>query len=77
MNKNKVKNIEQKKEIHEHLKALARFNKWEQGITDKPDRIASLKAVFELYELIPIKARQRQVNVKGIIKMQKILRCLR
>lgn len=37
----------------------------------------NLTAVFELYELIPESARQRQVDAQGVIKMHKALSCLK
>ena len=43
---------------------------------NKPDVQNCLAAVFELYEMIPDKARQRPVNVAGIMKMREGLACL-
>lgn len=67
--------------IHKYIKALTRFNAWEDKRIDQiSDRLSDqrrLAAVFELYELIPENARQRPVNVEGIIKMRKALACLK
>jgi len=62
--------------IHEKCNAFDRFNKWEERIREKPDIADCLAAMFELYDLVPDKAKQRPVNVEGIIKMQKELACL-
>ena len=43
---------------------------------EKPDRVDCLALVFELYELVPDQAKQRPVNVEGIIKMREGLACL-
>jgi hypothetical protein len=62
--------------VQERCIALARFNEWEKQIIEKPDSAKCLKAVFELYDLIPDQAKQRPVNVDGIIKMREGLACL-
>jgi len=62
--------------IHEKLKAFERFNEWERQVTQKPSPATCLAIVFELYQMIPAHARQRPVNVEGIIKMRKGLACL-
>ena len=67
----------QKSEIEEHLSALKRFNEWEQDNPDKMEDSLCLAAVFELYEMIPEHARQRPLNVAGIVKMRRILACLK
>ena len=67
----------QKSKIDEHLGALKRFNKWEQETPDKMEDSRCLAAVFELYEMIPEDARQRPVSVEGIVKMRKMLACLK
>jgi len=45
-------------------------------LQEKPDGANCLAAVFELYDFIPNKAKQRPVNVKDIIKMRERLSCL-
>ena len=62
--------------IHETCKAFARFNEWEKQILEKPDSADCLAAVFDLYDLVPNEAKQRPVNVEGIIKMREGLACL-
>ena len=75
MEKN-IKSRKHKDMIHETCKAFARFNEWEKQILEKPDSADCLAAVFELYDLMPDQARQRPVNVEGIIKMREGLSCL-
>jgi hypothetical protein len=50
--------------------AFDKFNEWEKQRLEKPDVAACLAAVFELYDLVPFQARQRPVNVEGIIRIQ-------
>ena len=66
----------QKNMIREQCKAFGRFNDWEQQLREKPDDANCLAAVFELYDLMPDKAKQRPVTVEGIIKMREGLSCL-
>jgi len=66
----------QKDMIQEKCNAFDKFNEWEKQRLEKPDVAACLAAVFELYELVPFQARQRPVNVEGIIKMREGLACL-
>ena len=66
----------QKNMIRKQCKAFGRFNDWEQQLQEKPDGASCLAAVFELYDLVPDKAKQRLVNVEGIIKMRERLSCL-
>jgi hypothetical protein len=61
----------------EHVRALKRFNEWEQHRVDRMDGDQCLAAVFALYRLIPEDARKRAVDVGGIIKMRKALACLK
>ena len=70
------KNVIQKEAYIGKCNAFDRFNEWEKQILEKPDIAACLAAVFELYDLVPDQARQRPVNVAGIIKMRKELACL-
>ncbi|MFC1877555.1 hypothetical protein ACFL2E_09840 [Thermodesulfobacteriota bacterium] len=56
--------------------ALDRFNEWEKQIIEKPDYADCLAALFELYDLVPDLAKQRPVNVEGIMKMRERLACL-
>lgn len=67
----------QKDMLLKHVKALQRFNEWEKNRVDRMKGDRGLTAVFELYSLIPADARQRAVNVEGIIKMRKALACLK
>jgi len=62
--------------IDKHIKSLQRFNAWEKNRVDKIEEHQRLSAVFALYDLIPENARQREINVNGIIKMRKALSCL-
>ena len=71
-----IKLRKQKDMIHEKCNALSRFNDWEQQIFEKPNRATCLAVVFELYDLMPDQAKQRPVNVEGIIKMREGLACL-
>lgn len=66
-----------KRLIYDHIKSLKRFNEWEKTGVDKNEKYQSLSAVFALYDLIPEDARQREINVNGIIKMRKALSCLK
>ena len=66
-----------KSKFNKHLEALRRFNKWEENRVEKMEDDQNLAAVFELYELIPEEARQRPVNVEGIMKMRRALACLK
>ena len=59
------------------LKSLERFNDWEKNHIDKTEEYQRLSAVFGIYDLIPENARQREVNVNGIMKMRKALSCLK
>ena len=63
--------------VYKHLAALQRFNEWEKHRLDKMDGLHNLYAVFDLYDLIPEDARQREINIKGIMKMRKALECLK
>ena len=65
-----------KNAIQERCESFDHFNEWEHNIQEKPNSENCLDAVFELYEMIPEQARQRLVNVKGIIKMREGLACL-
>lgn len=70
----------QKSNIEKHLTALRRFNEWEKNNPDKPDKMEDsrcLAAVFELYEMIPEDARERPLNAEGIVRMHKVLACLK
>ena len=67
----------QKSKIDKHRAALSRFNTWEKNNPDKMEDSRCLAAVFELYEMIPEDARQRPVNVEGILKMRIMLACLK
>jgi hypothetical protein len=66
-----------KRLIYNHLKSLKRFNEWEKTGIDKNKKYQRLSAVFALYDLIPEDARQREINVNGIIRMRKMLSCLK
>lgn len=63
--------------VYKHLTSLQRFNEWEKHCLDKMDGLHGLYAVFDLYDLIPEDARQREINIKGIMKMRKALECLK
>jgi predicted xylose isomerase-like sugar epimerase len=67
----------QKRLIYKRLNSLERFNEWEKNHIDKMEEYQRLAAVFGIYDLIPENARQREVNVKGIMKMRKALSCLK
>jgi hypothetical protein len=66
-----------KRLIYKRLKSLERFNDWEKNHIDKTEEYQRLSAVFGIYDLIPENARQREVNVNGIMKMRKALSCLK
>ena len=66
----------QKNMIKERCEFFTRFNDWELQLSEKPNSIICLAAVFELYDLLPDQAKQRPVNVEGIIKMREGLACL-
>jgi len=73
---------QQRELIVKHLNSLKRFNEWEKNQLDTNrldtmDERYRLSAVFELYEMMPEKAREREINVEGIIKMRKALACLK
>ena len=74
--KSEFKSRTQKDMVQEKCNAFDRFNEWEKLIRVKPDSADCLAAVFELYDLEPDQAKQRPVNVEGIIKMRKDLACL-
>ena len=63
--------------IQEKCESFRRFNDWELQLREKPNSSICLAAVFELYDLIPDQAKQRPVNVAGIIKMREGLACLK
>lgn len=63
--------------IVKHLNSLKRFNEWEKKHLDTMDEGYRLSAIFELYEMIPKEARERDINVEGIVKMRKALACLK
>ena len=71
-----IKSRKHKNMIHEKCSAFGRFNEWEKQILEKPDIADCLAAVFELYDLVPDQAKQKPVNVEGIIKMREGLACL-
>jgi hypothetical protein len=60
----------------QHLEALKRFNEWEKRLTIRPGPEQALKTIFKMVDLIPEKARQKPVDVKGIEKMREMLACL-
>ena len=66
-----------KRLIDERLQSLERFNEWEKKHIDKIEEYQRLSAVLDIYDLIPENARQRDVNVNGIMKMRKALSCLK
>ena len=66
----------QKHIIREKCRAFSRLNAWERLIEERPGTEICLTAVFELYEMMPEEARQRPVNVEGIMKMHADLACL-
>jgi hypothetical protein len=72
----KIESRKQKDMIQEKCNAFRRFNEWEKQILEKPDMADCLALVFELYDLVPDQAKQRPVNVNGIIKMREGLACL-
>ena len=76
MNMNKQSRYS-KRLIDERLQSLERFNDWEKNHIDKTEEYQRLSAVFGIYDLIPENARQREVNVNGIMKMRKALSCLK
>ena len=53
-----------------------RFNDWELQLREKPNSFLCLAAVSALYDLLPTQAKQRPVNVEGIVQMRKGLACL-
>ena len=63
--------------VYKHLASLQRFNEWEKQRLDKMNGLRNLYAVFDLYDLIPEDARQREINVEGIMKMRRALECLK
>lgn len=67
----------QKDMLLEHVQALKRFNEWEKNRVDPMEGDRCLAAVFALYRLIPADARQRAVDVEGIVKMRRALACLK
>jgi hypothetical protein len=69
--------VNQKDMLLRHVRALKRFNEWEQHRVDRMDGDQCLSGVFALYRLIPEDARQRAVDVEGIVKMRKALACLK
>jgi hypothetical protein len=56
-----------------HLKALNRFNNWEDKNHFINDPEKSLSIIGDLYQLIPAEKRQRVVDVSGIILMRKAI----
>ena len=76
MNMNKQSRYS-KRLIDERLQSLERFNDWGKNHIDKTEEYQRLSAVFGIYDLIPENARQREVNVNGIMKMRKALSCLK
>ena len=73
-----MKNQEiQKDMLLKHVRALKRFNDWEQNRVDRMEGDQCLAAIFALYRLIPEDARQRAVDVEGIVKMRKAMACLK
>jgi hypothetical protein len=66
-----------RRKLKEKCASFGRFNAWERQTIEKPDVSKCLAAVFELYEMIPDKAKKRPVNIDGIIKMREGLACLK
>ncbi len=69
--------LSEKELIRKRLTSLKRFNDWEKKQSETMGVGQNIYAIFELYDLIPENARQRDVNVSGIIKMRKALACLK
>jgi hypothetical protein len=67
---------EQKNRIARRREHFAEFNDWELQLRERPESSICLAAVFELYDLMPAQARQRPVDVSGIITMRSELACL-
>jgi hypothetical protein len=71
MNRQKQKYFIKQKREH-----FTRFNRWELQLREKPDSSICLAIISELYDLMPDQAKQRPLNVAGIIKMREGLACL-
>lgn len=69
--------VNQKDMLLRHVRALKRFNEWEKNRVDRMEGDQCLAAIFALYRLIPEDARQRAVDVEGIVKMRRALACLK
>ena len=66
----------QKEMIVKMKNQLSLFNSWELRVAEKPDIFICLAAVFELYDMIPDRQKQRPINIEGIKNMHKDLACL-
>jgi predicted xylose isomerase-like sugar epimerase len=67
----------QKDMLLRHIRALKRFNEWEDNRVDRMEGDRCLAAISALYRLIPEDARGRAVDVEGIVKMRRALACLK
>ena len=66
----------EKEKILNHLKALEKYNKWEQTVSVSLDRDSRIAMVGNLYELIPFQNRAKELDVMGIVKMRQALSLL-
>ena len=73
----KKKSANKKDMLLRHVRALKRFNDWEKNRVDRMEGDRCLAAISALYRLIPEDARQRAVDVEGIVKMRKAMACLK
>jgi hypothetical protein len=72
----KDKTIAEKNRYAARLKAFKRFNNWEKQSMEKPAATTCLTVIFELYDLMPDEAKQRPIDVEGIMKTREGLACL-
>ena len=62
--------------MHSHIESLGRFNAWERQVIEANDIERILSSLFDLYDLMPERVKQRPVSIEGIIKMHEALACL-
>ncbi len=56
-----------------HLQALEKYNEWEREHSQMLSPTVALASIGYLYQLMPTEAKQRDLNVGGIIRMRNIL----
>lgn len=68
-----VRTLPYKDRLAFHLQALEKYNAWESEHPQMLSPTVALASIGYLYQLMPTEAKQRDLNVGGIIRMRNIL----